>query len=229
MKTGIPCNELELHNINTTRSISYHFVTDDGNTPSACTVRLGDTDPFTGKEITDIDFFREYYREANKEAYQSMKGIRPAMSGTEKEELRQERKKIAEDFRYRHGYEPNTDTVRYLQEERRGSRYHISIEAFADEEECFAGSVSALADTAAEKALAGNESDEIAALREVASSLTGRLKDVYEMMLVRYAGGKVRITGKELAQKWHVSDMQISRDQKKIMEMIREKVTEYLR
>ena len=66
--------------------------------------------------------------------------------------------------------------------------------------------------------------DEIQRLREVAASLTGRLADVYEAMLIRYAGGKVRITTEELARKWGVSVSQIGKDRAKIIRMIREKV-----
>ena len=42
------------------------------------------------------------------------------------------------------------------------------------------------------------------------------------MMLVKAAGGKVRITAHEVANKRHVSDTQIGRDQAKLIGMIAE-------
>lgn len=70
------------------------------------------------------------------------------------------------------------------------------------------------------------ESDEVEQLREFASSLSGRLADVYEAMLVKYAGGKEKISMTDLARKWGVSVTQISYDRKKIIRMIKERMSE---
>ena len=61
-------------------------------------------------------------------------------------------------------------------------------------------------------------------LREVASSLSGRLADVYEALLVKYAGGKEKISMTDLARKWGVSVTQICKDREKVIQLIREKV-----
>jgi hypothetical protein len=66
--------------------------------------------------------------------------------------------------------------------------------------------------------------DDIYALREIANSLTGRLRAVYEAMLQHAAGGAGKTTFTEIAWEWHVSYNQMMKDSKKIEEMIREKI-----
>ncbi len=69
MKNGIPCNDY-YHTLKAKKNrIEFRFVTDDENTPSACTVRVGDIDPLTGTAITDLDFFTEYYRLVDHQIY----------------------------------------------------------------------------------------------------------------------------------------------------------------
>ena len=58
----------------------------------------------------------------------------------------------------------------------------------------------------------------------MAASLTGRLADVYEALLIKYAGGKEKITFTSLAEKWGVSHTQISYDRDKVFRMIRKAV-----
>ena len=223
MKKGLSySSELQLHNTQTTHSIGYRYVTDDGNTPSSCMVRLHDTDPLTGEMLTEVDF-RNYYREANKEAYQSLKAIRPPLTAKEKEERRRIREDIIREFTEAHGYAPNKGTLQYLMEERLGNRNNVSIEAFTGEDgECFAGKMAAFIDRDAETALPGCDDSPTGVLRELEKSLTGRLYDVYQMMIVKAQKGGVRITAHEIALKWKVSDTQIGRDQKKLVEMIAE-------
>ena len=73
---------------------------------------------------------------------------------------------------------------------------------------------------------AEDEPEEILRLREVGASLTGRLADVYEALLVKYAGGKEKITFTALAEKWGVSVTQIGFDRDKIFRMIRKAIAE---
>ena len=67
---------------------------------------------------------------------------------------------------------------------------------------------------------------ELQALQEVAASLTGRLAEVYEAMIQRAAGGQKRVRFSEIAGKWGVSPVQITKDQKRIMEMVRRRADE---
>ena len=76
MKKGIPCNDLRKVSAAECNSIVYTFVTEDGLTPSSCTVSLSDVDPLTGRPITDVEFFREYHMAANREAYYNSKAVR---------------------------------------------------------------------------------------------------------------------------------------------------------
>ena len=66
------------------------------------------------------------------------------------------------------------------------------------------------------------ESEDTEALREFARSLSGRLADVYQMLLIKTDAGADQPCWYELADKWGVSAAQITKDQKKIIRMIRE-------
>jgi hypothetical protein len=50
--------------------------------------------------------------------------------------------------------------------------------------------------------------DDITAMRELAASLTGRLADVYEALLIQHAGGREKITMSSIARKWGVCECQ---------------------
>ena len=76
----------------------------------------------------------------------------------------------------------------------------------------------------AEDPFSENEPEDVLRLRELAQSLTGRLADVYEALLVRYAGGKERISMQEIADKWGVHLSQVYYDRNKIIRMIRERI-----
>ena len=69
---------------------------------------------------------------------------------------------------------------------------------------------------------AEDEPDEIVKLREIAAGLKGRLADVYEALLVQYAGGRETISLSSIARKWGVSVKQVCKDRDKIIRMIRE-------
>ena len=76
---------------------------------------------------------------------------------------------------------------------------------------------------------AENEADDILGLRKVADSLTGRQADVYEALLVQYAGGQEKITMTELARKWGVSVTTMCNDRDKLIRKIRKAVEEALK
>ena len=76
MKNGIPCNDWYYTVKNRKNRITFRFVTEDGNTPSSCTVRVGDTDPLTGEPVSDPELFREYYRLVDHQLYVNNKETR---------------------------------------------------------------------------------------------------------------------------------------------------------
>lgn len=175
---GIPCNEY-YHTVKARKDrIEYRFVNTDRNTPSGCTIRLGDTDPITGETVTDVGFFREYHRLADHQIYVNGKETKNRLSldGL-----------------------VNDDGDSKLEKEKSFSI--PACEPFAED-----------------------EPDEIRCLREVSSSLTGRLADVYEALIIKYAGSKEKITFTSLAEKWGVSVTQIGFDRDKIFRMIREAI-----
>ena len=169
MKNGIPCNDyLHVSRVRQDR-IVFRFVTEDGNTPSACTVRAGTADPVTGEEVSD--------RVADHQVYVQ-----------------------------------NRET--------KGVLYPDGLWDEDENETDKSGFFSA----AAPDPFGEDEPDDVRSLREFAESLSGRLADVYEALLVMYAGGKEKISMTDLARKWGVSVTQICKDREKVLRLIREKV-----
>ena len=226
MKTtnGIPCNDY----IHTPKArhdrITYRFVTDDGTTPSSCTIRLGDIDPLTGKPITDVSFFTEYYRLVDHQVYKNLKASRVDLTPEEKRRFNEEKTEFIKSFEEKYGYRPHRDDIRNALEDRWPKTYHLSIqEMINDDGDSKADQRMDLSEPATDPFGEDTPAD-IAALRAVAASLTGRMADIYEALLVKYAGGKEKITMTALAKKWHVSVTQICNDRDKIILMIREAI-----
>lgn len=178
MKNGIPCNDY-YHTLKAKKNrIEFRFVSDDGNTPSACTVKIGDRDPLTGEPVTDLDFFTEYYRLADHQIYVQNKETKGLL--------------------YMDGiYDDEGD-------EKAEKKSEFSIPA---------------ADPFGE-----NEPEEILRLRELAESLNERQKDIYEALLIKYAGGKEQITMTELARKWNVSITRICQERDQIIQKIKKHI-----
>ena len=224
MKTtnGIPCNDY-LHTPKAQHDrITFRFVSDDTNTPSSCTIRLGDIDPLTGEAITDIRFFTEYHRLADHQVYKNLKASRVDLTPEEKSQFTAERDAYAEAFEKQYGYRPSPADVRYAMSERWPKAYHLSIQELINEDGDNKADQQADLSTPTEDPFNEKAPDKIACLREIAATLTGRLADVYEALLVKYAGGKEKITMTSLAKKWNVSVTQIGYDRDKIFKMIRE-------
>ena len=75
--------------------IVFEFVTEDGNTPSTCTVRIGDKDPLTGEVITDMEFYlKEYYKVDERQVYVNVKNTRAPSTKAQLEEREKLKKKF---------------------------------------------------------------------------------------------------------------------------------------
>ena len=136
MKTskGIPCNETR-HTIKAEKNrINYRFVTEDSNTPSSCTIQLGDTDPLSGETITDMIFFKEYYRMEDHDIYSYWKTLRPYLPPAEKKHREEKKAKIIADFEKRYGYRLSESDLRWLTDDFIAERTTVSIERYRDEE-----------------------------------------------------------------------------------------------
>ena len=226
MKTahGIPCNETH-HTLKAEKNrICFRFVTDDGNTPSSCTVGIGDTNPLTGETITDMTFFREYYSMADHDIYSYWKSLRPALTPAEKKQRDDKKAAMIADFEMRYGYRPSDADIHWMVDEFMPGRFTVSIEGYKDDEgNPEVDRIPGLG-IPCEDPFADDEPDEILQLREVASSLTGRMADIYEWLLVKYAGGKEKLSLADIADKWGISRAQAYKDKDRIIRMIREKV-----
>ena len=183
MKTshGIPCNDY----IHTTKArkncIRYRFVTDDGNTPSSCTVQLGDIDPITGETITDMNFFWEYYKLVDHQIYENRKQYSNQVSIDAMTDANESRPKVDKIREYSNPAQDPFDT---------------------------------------------DLPDNLFALKTVAESLTGRYKEIYEALIISYAGGRVKLSMKDIADKYGVHLSQVYKDRKKIIRMIREAISD---
>ena len=226
MKTtiGIPCNDY-LYTPKTQHDrIAFRFVTDDENTPSSCTVRLGDIDPITGDAITDVGFFTEYHKLARHQVYKNMRAIRTDRTPQETRQFREEKAAFAAAFEKQYGYKPTRSDLRDTLADRWPKTYHLSIQEMVNKDgESTADQRADLSEPAADPFDTDVPID-IACLREVAASLTGRLADVYEALTVKYAGGKEKIAFNSIAEKWGVSHTQISYDRDIIFRMIRKAI-----
>ena len=227
MTASYPCNERNYIGRAGQDRITYAFVTSDGVTPSACVIRMGDTDPLTGETLPE-ELFREYHQIRNQEVYRSNKADRVPWSKEEKEERKKERGGIARAFQEEYGYAPEEETIDYLLDDRWGCRYNIHLDACVNEcGECAAERCLHLQDPYAENEFIGNEADEITMLHEFAATLSDRLLDVYQLMLEKYAGGAGARMGKDVARKWGVSPAMIVKDEKKLVRMLKEFRTSY--
>lgn len=225
MKKGIRCNETRFTNGDQRDRIQFEFVTDDGNTPSSCTVSIGDVDPVTGEKITDVTFFREYYRVVD---HQVHKNLYSESRDHTKEEMawrEAEKRKYIAAFTKKFGYAPSKDNVLFWLEQKEKERYHLSLSVFINEEDG-----TNTVDWVGELSYMDEKDEEIPvemqALRDVAASLNGRRAEVYQAMIERAAGVQERLRFSDIARKWSVAPKQINKDQEKIIEMVRRRAAE---
>ena len=226
MKKGIPCNETR-HTLKRDKNrIRYRFVTLDGNTPSDCTVSIGDTDPLTGEVLTDMTFFTEYYRMEDHDIYSYWKTLRPPLTPAEKQQREEKKEAILESFRKEYGRFPSASDLHWLTDDFMPDRFTVSIERFQDEEGNPESDKMREFGIPCEDPFGENEPDDIFRLREFAASLSGRMADIYEWLLVKYAGGQARLSLQAIAAKWGISSTQIYKDKDRLIRMIQERISE---
>ena len=222
VKKGIRCNDTRFTNGEDRDRIHFEFVSDDGFTPSSCTVRLGDVDPVTGTPVTDLTFFREYYRVVDHQVHKNLYAERREYTDQERIWRENEKRRFIAVFEKKWGYKPSKDNVLFHLEQIERERWNRSTETFVSRETGestldYQEEFSFLAEMDLEVSL------EMQALREVAESLTGRKAEVYEAMIQRAAGGRERIRFIDIANKWGVRKQQIEKDERRIMEMVRKR------
>ena len=222
-KHGIPCNEFHFTPANERDSITYQFVTDDGNTASSVTIRLGDTDPVTGEKLADLEFFRTYYRMVDKEIHSNLDCLRPEYTEEQKAWRKEEARRYREAFRKEYGYAPSRDDILWHLEQKEKNRYCLYYD----------GLVNVYGEPLTEyipdfgrrdeDPFGTDLPDEVCELRELAETFTDRQKEVFDAMLTNSAGGKKRITNTELADERNVCEKAIRKSQENIIRKIRKK------
>lgn len=228
MKKGIRCNETQYTAGKNRNQIRYEFVTDDGITPSSCTVRLGDMDPLSGKQLTDLTFFREYHAMVDREIYRNLNAVRERPSAERRAWREAELKRYIVEFKAEHGYAPSGDDLRFHLKQLEKERSVLSLDAMVNDEgesdmdRNMAFSVPFVSDLDNEIPL------RMQALLDVAASLSGRKRDVLEAMIQEAAGGSARMRYVDVADKWDVKKARISQDKNCIKEMVRKRAAELL-
>ena len=226
-----PANDVRKTPYSRRNQIQYTFVNEDNSTvPVSCTIRLGDVDPLTGKLI-DPEIFRRYHAIVDSEIYFNLKATHSEPMLQRRAKKQQIWEETRSDFIARFGYEPSTETLSYLIEEKMINPNVRSLDDLSDREGGEFDPVigSALRDEAAERSFDQvledmDDVQPLEILHAYAASLTGRLADVYEAMILRYAGGERNIKFVTVARKWGVSQTQIGRDQQKIMRDVRKAI-----
>ena len=224
------CNETQYVPKERWNAITYHFVTDDQNTPSVCTVRLGDIDPVSGEPISDVTLFSDYYRQVNREVRVNMKQIRPEKTKRERLELAQLKARLSDEFEKEHGYKPNEDNLRLLVEKVEGSPYIlVPIDAIQNEEDDSSGLENwSPYSVPFEDPFDNEPSVMVQAMLAVSASLTGRLKEVFDALQQNIESDGPKIKKIDLARRLGVSPSQITKDIRKIAVLIMEKSAELI-
>lgn len=212
------CNEYRKTGIAGRNIIEFRFAAP----PSGIRICLGDVDPMTGNSLEDAGLFRLYHVLQNSQAYYSYRDRKAPFTKEQAERRESLRRNIAEAFERDHGYAPGRENLRCLLEERWPTPYTVSLEELTFEDEAVFEKDPRFACPAAEGMFPGEESDDTEALREFAVTLSGRLLDVYQMMLAKTDAGAEQPQWRELARKWGVSPAQVCKDKAKVVGMIKE-------
>ena len=166
--------------------------------------------------------FRANY--TNNRPYENMKAVKADMTAEEKRRFSAEKAEFIETFEKKYGCKPGRRIIRDALADRWPKKYHVNIQALINDDGDDISDRDTGLSIQAPDPFGTDLPDDIACLREVAASLTGHLADIYEALLVRYAGGQERISFSASAKKWGVSCTQIGLDRDRIFRMIREAV-----
>ena len=103
-------------------------------------------------------------------------------------------------------------------------RFTVSIERYRDEESNPENDRISGLGIPCEDPFGEDTPEDILQLQELAESLTGRDAYIYEFLIVKYAGGKEKLSLKAIADKWDISLAQAYKEKDRIIKMIRESI-----
>ena len=132
--------------------------------------------------------------------------------------------RFIQEFVQKYGYYPSTDDILYHLEQLEPERYNLNLGNITSEE---GEPIDEFGDEFIQHdadPFGADLPDDIYELRELATTLTGRLRAVYEAMLQRMADGADRMTLTDMQREWGVSYNQIMKDVRKIKKLIRERI-----
>ena len=156
--------------------------------------------------------------------YSYWKSLRPALTPTEKKQRNEKKETIIAEFEKQYGYRPSESDLHWLTDDFMPDRFTISIERYRDEEdnpECDRiKSLSIPSDDPFDEDIP----DDVLRLKELAATLDAYMADIYEWLLVKYAGGKKKLSLKDIADRWGVSRAKAYQDKDEIIRKIREAI-----
>lgn len=207
-------------------TIQFDFVSDDGLTPSSVTIRAGDVDPLTG-EVVDLILLRKYHGYVNREVRTNLGQIRLEKTRKELQKTRELKAALADQFEKDHGYRPNRDNLQLELEKVEGSPYFaVPYDALRNEDGESGIESWAPFSCDFDDPFEDDLPVEMRALREVGLSLTGRLRDVFDVLLGKTDDNGNKVKLKDLADKWSVSSAMITKDKALIFDLVRKKAAE---
>lgn len=226
MKKVIRCNDLQVVPKKDWDTIQFDFVSDDGLTPSSVTIRVGDVDPLTG-EVVDLTLLSKYHKYVNREVRSNLGQIRLEKTKKELQKTRELKAALADQFEKDHGYRPNRDNLQLELEKVEGSPYFaVPYDALRNEDGESGIESWAPFSCPFEDPFEDDLPVEMRALREVGLSLTGRLRDVFDVLLGKTDDNGNKVKLKDLADKWSVSSAMITKDKALIFDLVRKKAAE---
>ena len=226
MAKAIRCNDLQVVPKKDWGSLQFDFVSDDGLTPSSVTIRVGDIDPLTGEPV-DMTVLSRYYEQVNREVRTNLSQIRREKTKKERQQSSELKAALADKFEKEHGYRPNQDNLQLLVEEVEGSPYFaVPYDALRNENGESGIESWAPFSVPFEDPFEDDLPVEMRALREVGSSLTGRLRDVFDVLLGKTDDNGNKVKLKDLADKWDVCPAMITGYKAQIFDLVRKKAAE---
>lgn len=171
-----------------------------------------------------MDFFREYYKQADREIHRNIHAMRPPYTSIQKAWREEHKKAFIREIEENYGYSPSPDDLLYYLEQIEEERYHMRIDDLQAEDDDSGIEKKDFLSASSEDPFDTDLPDDVYALREIEASLSPRLKAVYQAMLQLAGGGAGRTTYTELAKLWGVSYSQIIKDSRKIKRTIQETI-----
>ena len=213
---GIPCFDYREIGPKNENTIGYQFVSGDTEKPIeipfSAKVSLGDIDPLTGEQITDVTFFHESRIIHNEQVYQNKKARCVPLTDREKAMRRKFRKRLAEDFEQKYGYPPTKKMLNDLMAQKCPRTYRMEIDAQKfDDGDTKSDRMTIFADRNTENILRKIENGGLSLLESFAETLDDREREMFDLLQMKSDGDNMYGMINSLAEKWGIEQYKVTR------------------